>query len=134
MKRAVCTFICILFAFCLTACGKNNMKVKTPKVSSERYSPKEVSAAIDVIKDEFEREWQGCTLQEIYYAGDEISADYQDWANRNNADEVIVLLSTFDVDDTCTDGSLNKNFTYSDWMWILVKTNGGKWQHVDHGY
>lgn len=42
MKRAVCTFICILFAFCLTACGKNNMKVKTPKVSSERYSQKEV--------------------------------------------------------------------------------------------
>ena len=134
MKRAVCTFICILFVFCLAACGKNNMKVKTPKVSSEKYSQKEISAAIDVIKDEFEREWQGCTLQEIYYAGDEMSADYQDWANRNNADEVIVLLSTFDVDDSCTDGSLNKNCTYSDWMWILVRTNGGKWQHVDHGY
>ena len=23
---------------------------------------------------------------------------------------------------------------YSDWKWILVRTDGGKWQHVAHGY
>ena len=27
---------------------------------------------------------------EIYYAGDDSSKDHQDWADRNNADEVIV--------------------------------------------
>ncbi|MGN0339060.1 MAG: hypothetical protein ACI4D0_01045 [Lachnospira sp.] len=32
------------------------------------------------------------------------------------------------------DGSSNPNSTYSDWKWILVRTNGGHWQHVDHGY
>lgn len=46
----------------------------------------------------------------------------------------IVLLSSFDVDSSGGDGSLNPNSTYSDWKWILVRTDGGKWQHVDHGY
>ena len=66
--------------------------------------------------------------------GDDSSKDYQDWADRNNADEVIVLLSSFDVDSSGGDGSLNPNSTYNDWKWILVRTNGGQWQHVDHGY
>ena len=45
--------------------------------------------------EEFKKEWSGCTLTEIYYAGDDVSAEYQDWADRQNADEVIVLLSSF---------------------------------------
>ena len=52
----------------------------------------------------------------------------------NNADEVIVLLSSFDVDSSGGDGSLNPNSTYDNWSWILVRTSGGKWKHVDHGY
>lgn len=67
-------------------------------------------------------------------AGDDSSKDHQDWAERNNADEVIVLLFSFDVDSSGGDGSLNPNSTYDDWKWILVRTNGGQWKHVDHGY
>ena len=85
-------------------------------------------------KKEFKSDWKGCTLTEIYYAGDDCTKDHKDWADRNNADEVIVLLSSFDVDSSGGDGSLNPNSTYSDWKWILVRTDGGKWQHVDHGY
>lgn len=98
------------------------------------YSEEDIAAAIDTIKKEFKSNWNGCTLTEIYYAGDDSSKDHQDWADRNNADEVIVLLSSFDVDSSGGDGSLNPNSTYNDWKWILVRTNGGQWQHVDHGY
>ncbi len=103
-------------------------------VESEIYTSDDISSAIETIKKEFDKDWKGCTLKEIYYAGDETSKDYQDWADRNDADEVIVLLSSFDVDSSGGDGSLNPNSTYDKWMWILVRTNGGKWQHVDHGY
>ena len=101
-----------------------------------RYSPilKCPIKNIDTIKKEFKSDWKGCTLTEIYYAGDDCTKDHKDWADRNNADEVIVLLSSFDVDSSGGDGSLNPNSTYSDWKWILVRTDGGKWQHVDHGY
>ena len=71
---------------------------------------------------------------EIYYAGDDYCTDFQEFADRNNADEVIVLLSSFDVDSSGGDGSLNPNSTYNNWNWILVRTKGGKWQHIDHGY
>ena len=134
MKKIVCIILCSLLVFSLSACGGDISRVNTHNVNSEIYSQEDINAAIDTIKKEFMMNWGGCTLTEIYYAGDDSSKDHQDWADRNNADEVIVLLSSFDVDSSGGDGSLNPNSTYSDLSWILVRTNGGKWQHVDHGY
>ena len=134
MKKIVCIILCSLLVFSLSACGGDISRVNTHNVNSEIYSQEDINAAIDTIKKEFMMNWGGCTLTEIYYAGDDSSKDHQDWADRNNADEVIVLLSSFDVDSSGGDGSLNPNSTYSDWNWILVRTHGGKWQHVDHGY
>lgn len=122
-----------ILVFSLSACSRNVNQVKTHNVESEIYSEEDIAAAIDTIKKEF-KSWKGCTLTEIYYAGDDKSKDHQDWADRNKADEVIVLLSSFDVDSSGGNGSLNPNSTYDNWMWILVRTNGGQWQHVDHGY
>ena len=134
MKKIVCTMLGILLVFSLSACGGNVRGVKTHHVDSEMYSQDDINSAIDTIKKEFKNDWKGCTLTEIYYAGDDCSKDHQDWTDRNNADEVIVLLSSFDVDSSGADGSLNPNSTYDNWNWILVRTNGGQWQHVDHGY
>ena len=134
MKKIVCTMLGILLVFSLSACDGNVRGVKTHHVDSEMYSQDDINAAIETIKKEFKSDWKGCTLTEIYYAGDDCSKDHQDWADRNNADEVIVLLSSFDVDSSGADGSLNPNSTYDNWNWILVRTNGGQWQHVDHGY
>ena len=134
MNKIVCAMLCILLVFSLSACSGNVNEVNTQNVESEIYSEEDIAAAIDTIKKEFKSNWNGCTLTEIYYAGDDSSKDHQDWADRNNADEVIVLLSSFDVDSSGGDGSLNPNSTYNDWKWILVRTNDGQWQHVDHGY
>lgn len=134
MKKMAHIMLCILIVVNLSACGGNVNEVKTQNIDSEMYSQEDINSAIDIIKKEFESDWKGCTLTEIYYAGDDISKDYQDVADRNNADEVIVLLSSFDVDSSGGDGSLNADSTYNNWNWILVRTNGGQWQHVDHGY
>ena len=138
MKKSLCLILFMLFMFSSCTYGGNYggkvSDVKTKNVDSKVYSQEDIASAIDTIKKDFKREWGGCTLTEIYYAGDEESADYQEWADRYNADEVIVLLSSFDVDSSGGDGSLNSNSTYENWMWILVRTDGGKWKHVDHGY
>ena len=134
MKRIVGLLMCCILVLSLCACGGNTKNVKIQEVNSELYTQDEINSAIGTIKEEFKDHWKGCTLTDIYYAGDDTSKDYQDWANRNDADEVIVLLSSFDVDASGGDGSLNSNSTYDDWNWILVRTNGGKWEHVDHGY
>ena len=115
MKKIVCTMLCIMLLFVLSACGGDVSEVKTHNVESESYSEEDIKAAIDTIKKEFKSDWKGCTLTEIYYAGDDCTKDHKDWADRNNADEVIVLLSSFDVDSSGGDGSLNPNSTYSDY-------------------
>lgn len=134
-KYVLVLLVCFACMILLSACGEGNTSnVKTHKVDSKMYSQEEITAAIDVIEGEFtSREWKGCTLKEIYYAGDEESKNCKDWAERNNADDVIVLMSTFTTSSTA-DSSLNPNDTYDNWEWILVRTKGGKWKHVDHGY
>ncbi len=134
MKRTVVICLLLTMAFSLCACGGNVMTVRTRVVQSELYSQADIDSAVAVIKKEFRTHWKGCTLKEIYYAGDEISESYQDWADRNAADEVIVLLSSFCVDSSGGDGSLNPNFTYTGWNWVLVRSDKGTWKHVDHGY
>lgn len=125
---------CLLALLLLCACGGNIDGAVTHNVASAYYSQADIDDAIDVIKKEFRASWRGCTLTEISYAGDDRSDAYRASADRNAANEVIVLTSAFDVDHTGGDGSLNPNSTYRNWMWILVRKTGGNWEHVDHGY
>lgn len=134
MNKIKCIILGILSALSLSACGGNISDVSTQRIESELYSQDDINAAVDIIKKEFKSDWKGCSLTEIRYAGDEITKEYQEWSDRNNADEVIVLLSLFDVDSSGGDGSLNPNSTYDDWKWILVRSNGGRLKHVDRGY
>lgn len=99
------------------------------------YSSKDISDAISVITKYVSENWKGCKRLELYYSGDEDLTKYQDWADRNNADEVIVIRGSFSTDANVGDGSLKPNFTYDDnWMWILTRVSGGKWQYTDTGH
>ena len=134
MKKYISIILASMCALSLIACGGDVSDVKILECQSEIYTDEDIKEAIEVTKKYFKKEFSGCTLTEIGYAGDEKSLDYSEWAERNSADEVIVLISSFDVDSSGGDGSLNPNSTYDNWMWILVRSSGGKWQHVDHGY
>lgn len=134
MKRFLSLLLSVLLLLALAGCGGSVKDAQTKEVPSELYTQKDIDAAIGVIKKEFSRNWKGCTLTEIYYAGDDVSQEHAEWAERNGTDEVIVLTSSFDVDESGASPTLNPGQTYTRWMWILVRSNGGKWQHVDHGY
>lgn len=134
MRKFAVILMMVLCVMGLSACGGNVKNVQVTDYSSEIYSNAEIQEAIDVTIDYFKKEFSGCTLTEITYYGDDKISDYQEFAERNNATEVIVLVSTFDVDESGGDGSLNPNDTYKNWKWILVRSEGGKWKHVDHGY
>ena len=116
----------------LCACGDVS-HAATHEVESGLYTQSDINSAINVTKRQFRRSWNGCTLTEIYYAGDEVSEKHQKWADRNGLDEVIVLISSFEVDSTGGNGSLNPDSTYKNWMWILGRSKGGQWQPLDHG-
>lgn len=132
-KRILSFILCAVMLLTLCACGDVS-HAATHEVESELYTQDDIKSAINVTKRQFRRNWNGCTLTEIYYAGDEVSEKHQEWADRNGLDEVIVLISSFNVDSSGGDGSLNPNSTYKNWMWILGRSKGGQWQPLDRGY
>lgn len=134
MNKLIRIIACMLLVFLTAGCRGDVSNVKVLEYKSDIYSEEEIEEAIEVVKKYFRSEFSGCTLTEITYAGDDKISSYEDWATRNDGDEVIVLISSFDVDASGVDGSLNPNSTYSNWNWILVRKNGENWQHVDHGY
>ena len=134
MKKVLSSVLLSVFVLSLVSCNDNSENVKITDFKSEIYSDAEIESAIDILVDYFNIFFEGCTLTEITYLGDDNLDDWQEFAERNSADDVIVLVSSFDVDSSGGDGSLNPNSTYTDWKWILVRTDGGEWRHVDHGY
>ena len=112
--------------------GGNIDHVVVKDVASDIYSADDINAAITVIEEEFAANWDRCTLKEIGYAGDKVVKKNKSYKDDYKADEVMVLLSSFDVGES--DGSLEPGSSYDEWKWILVRKDGGEWEHVDHGY
>ena len=133
MKKIITIILFITIVFSFVGCGKKHIETVIRNVESEIYLQEEINSAIDTIQKELKEDWKGCTLTEVYYAGDEISRKEASDYNAEDVD-VMVLLSSMYVARNGGDGSLNTNFTYKDWMWILVKSDNGEWVHVDHGY
>ncbi len=137
MKKIIVTialscFLLIGLAGCKNMGNVTNVKIK--EVGSEIYSKEEIEDAIHIIINDFKENWEGCTLNEIYYIGDERNYDFIEWATRNNKEEVIVLTSHFTVSSYAKDKSLNLNSEYTNWNWILIRDKNESWQHIDHGY
>lgn len=140
-KRALYTFlIAFLMTFVFTGCGEKNDGGKIDNVQildcepSEIYSDSDIEAAYEAVKDYFKNGFKGCTLTKLYYPGDAYANEFNKRADQYGADEAIVILSSFDVDSSGGNGSLNPDSTYDNWMWILIRNNGGDWEHADHGY
>lgn len=103
-------------------------------IDSEIYTDEDYLAAVQAVIAGF-RDFQGCTLKEISYAGDETVRKEQEYIlGFGDYDEGIVLLSSFTVDEHGGDGSLEPNGTYTRWGWYLARKNGGKWNIVTCGY
>lgn len=138
MKKAICIVALLLIAALLVCAfadlGSNVRNAETRDVPSELYTQEDIDSAIKAIKREFAFGWRNCELLEIYYAGDEMTSACQEWAERYDADEAIVLMSAFKVNKRDSAATLNEGATYRQWNWILVRSDGGKWKHVDHGF
>ena len=101
---------------------------------SELYTDEDIQSAVDTVLAYFETEFKGCTLTQISYPGDDLSDLFDEYAKEYQSDEAIVLRSSFDVDASGGDGSLESNSTYEAWQWILVRSNGGTWEVETYGY
>ena len=91
IKKLYKIILCLLLIMCV-GCQRKEIKVRT--IYSDIYTEEEVQEAIDVIKKEFSKDWKGCTLKEIYYAGDN-EACFKEIIQQYGGKEAIVLKTNF---------------------------------------
>ena len=89
-KKLYKIILCLLLIMCV-GCQRKEVKVRT--IYSDIYTEEEIQEAIDVIKKEFSKDWKGCTLKEIYYAGDD-KALFTSYAKQYQGEEACLLYTS----------------------------------------
>lgn len=118
----------------LYLCGGGKAQITVADVRSDIYTTDDINAAVDTAIEYFDKNFKGCTLTEIGYIGDEAAEAFAEWSEQYEMDEVIILVSSFNVDAAGGDGSFEPNSTCKNWQWILGRSKGGQWEHLTHGY
>lgn len=132
MTNKFFVFVALFMVLFAAGCGGNVENVKILEgEESKIYSEEDIEAAYAEVKDYFKK-FGGCTLTELYYPGDDIE-EFDKWAKQYNADEAIILLSSFDTDSDIGNG-FSPDSTYSNWNWILVRTGERDWEVATYGY
>ena len=142
MKKIVIYLSMILMIFSLVGCNQNNKptNIKDDIGESTKFSKEEIDNAVDCLKRSFD--FEACTLTKIYY-NEEISntavEDYLQFGNGSvnkvKAENVIVLLSDFDVDNSGDNPVLNPGESYTNYNWILIRDDkNSDWKVDDCGF
>lgn len=129
MKKLLCVIL-TLSILCLAGCGDG---VKVGSFSSLYFNSDEFQEAVNELLTYF-KSFEGCTLTEINYAGDDaVRAEAEARGLPNEL--VMVMESTFTTDGENHENGLEPNFTYENYRWIFTRDFvGGPWSHADHGY
>ena len=142
MKKIVIYLSMILMIFLLVGCNQNNKPtdIKLDIGESTKFSKEEIDNAVDCLKRSFD--FEASTLTKIYY-NEEISntavEDYLQFGNGSvnkvKDENVIVLLSDFDVDNSGDNPVLNPGETYTNYNWILIRDDkNSDWKVDDWGF
>ena len=129
MRKLTTLLLTALLVLSLTGCSQTFVNIGA---KSEIYTEEEINEAFDVVLREFRREFEGCTLIEMGYAGDETRSEQKEWAAQYKTDECIILVCSFETDGRA--GPLNPNSVYENYEFILTRTGGGDWVVQTSGY
>ena len=132
MKRAIAILLLFACLMSFSSCGARSVKIVDH--SSDIYSDADIEAAMKVVMQTFDESSELWSLLELSYIGDDKMEDYQDYTERKEADEVIVLLSDFYISIFSDSPTMATGTKYENYNWILVRNEGEEWRIVDQGY
>ena len=142
MKRIFSLFLIYVLLLSLTSCNGTTLFSSVSSAKSDIYTDEEIAAAMDEVKKNFKRIWEGCILLGITYKGDAFLETYnfKKYAEEYQADDVIVISIDFYVPlfsgapnfgDFYTSQPMRK---YEDWSCVLLRSDGGNWEYIGNGY
>ena len=108
--------------------------VKREIGASDYYSQEEIDAAMDTAQEYFDDHFPGCVMTAFWYDEESVREAESEYAEEYQADQAVILLSDFQTDKDCGDGSLISNEIYQDWQWVLVRSGNGDWTLKTCGY
>ncbi len=132
MKRVGWLMLSLLLFF-LCACGGKVNDAELTIGPSSLYEENEIRSAMRVVMDQFERGFESCVLLTLAYDEEDSLKSADEWAAQYEADEAIVLESSFYVVGN-KNPTLNPNSTYRGWQWILTRNGHGRWELQTCGY
>ena len=134
MKRILALFLTLSLLLCgCTERGNVNHVHKTVGDSAV-YTKAEIEDAMHIVISHFRREFEGCTLVHLYFDEETHDQYSPSRAEQYNADEAIILISSFETGPDAAGQGLNDNATYNGWSWILTRDKGGSWTLQSWGY
>ena len=137
-------FTVIVIGLLFSSCAPPEGKVSNTEISiqsTDKFSTAEINDAMNSVMDKFV-EFTGCDLKKLQYdetRSDKIIESYMKTGkgsiNDVSKENVIALISEFYVDSTGLDHGFNPNYTYEDWLWILIRDGkSDKWKIDGWGY
>ena len=102
--------------------------------AGEQYTRMDIRHAMSVVEWRFRFGFRGCRLLELTYDEEFSAARGAEWAAQYGEEEAVVLTSSFEVDSSGGNGSLDPNSTYRNWQWILTRSGNGFWKLQTCGY
>ena len=137
MKR-ILTFILLVFLCMDFSACKNHIKIDFNTGDSVKFSNGEIESAMDAVLKKFE-DFEGCHLRRLWYDEDRSDREIQGyWKFMDSivqGENVIILFSDFYADSSAAAGGFNQNFSYTDYMWILIREKkSDNWIVDDWGY
>lgn len=102
--------------------------------ASSVYTEEQLSDAINVITDAFDKDFEQCTLQKIEY--DEEYSSSMEEMNKEmyQVENAVVFTCTFVVDEDYANGPMNAGEVYEDYGWIMTMDADGNWSVISCGY
>ena len=139
MKNIVKYLSIILIALSLIGCEIGTLPV-IHIGDSTKFSEEEINEAVDCVKRNFD--FESSILTDIYYdesKSDTIIKNYlnygEDNKNKVEPENIIALLSDFDVNNSGNNPTLTAGETYVDFSFVLIRDDeNGEWIIDDMGY
>lgn len=142
MKKLILLLSIILCLLTFISCtGKNSPgEIEINIGQSVKFTNEEINRAVEYVKKNFS--FPDSSLKKIWY--DEEKCNYltelymvngRGSINGVLSENVLILLTEFYVNGSGNNPVLNKNTTYSDYQWILIRDDkDSNWIVDDRGY